>query len=151
MDKIGVATVSGSPWSNRYEFKAGPRLENNAMATEEVGVVSGSSNEAESSVSERVSEKFNPFPVAVDGCFVLIKKFSCSEVSAELSHVMLRAVTGSCSSVVRNSCGPNPASSTTSTQPCEGYGLNKLSDILTSFCKCMQIQNKVICCCILDK
>ena len=77
------------------------------MATEEVGEVRGSSNEAENLVSERVSEKFGPFPVAADGCLVLIMKFSCGEESAELSHEMLRAMTGSCSSVVRNSCSLN--------------------------------------------
>ena len=76
-DRMGVATVSRSPESNRYEFKAGPRLENNAMATEELGVVRGSSNEAKSSDSVSVSEKsVNPCPVAVDGCLVLIKRFS---------------------------------------------------------------------------
>ena len=110
------------------------------MATEEVGVARGSSNEAESSVSERVSETFSPFPVAGDGCLVLIKRFLCSEESEKLSHVMLRAVTESCSSVVRNSSGLNPASFTTPTQPCERCGLNKLSDMLTSFCKHVQIQ-----------
>ena len=59
MERIGVATDNGSVAfeMKRYEFNAGPRFENIVMATEEVGVAKGSSNEAESSLSKSVLAK----------------------------------------------------------------------------------------------
>ena len=139
MERIGVATFKGSLVLelNMYESKAGPRLENIAMATEEVGVARGSSKDADSSDNESVLEKVIPFLAGMDGCLVLIKRWSCG--NNEFSHIMLRAVTESCSSVARKAPGPNPASSTTPTQPREGFGFNKLSDILMSFCICVCI------------
>ena len=86
MERIGVATLKGSLVLelNMYESKAGPRLENIAMATEEVGVARGSSKDADSSDNESVLEKVIPFLAGVDGCLVLIERWSCGN---EFSHI----------------------------------------------------------------
>ena len=57
-DKIGVATANASlvVEFKVYEFKAGPRPENIAIATEEVGVVTGSSTVADKSFSRSETE-----------------------------------------------------------------------------------------------
>ena len=57
-DKIGVATANAllALELNVYEFKAGPRPESIAMATEEVGVVTGSSTETDKSFNRSESE-----------------------------------------------------------------------------------------------
>ena len=104
------------------------------MATEEVGVAIGSSKEADSSLSESVVEIFVSFLFVEEGRLVLMKRCSHGDESNEFSHIMSRAVTGICSSVVRKASGPNSASLTAPTHPREGFGLNKLLDMLTRSC-----------------
>lgn len=94
----------------------------------------GSSKDADSSLSESVVAILVSFLFVADGCLVLIKRCSHGDDSNEFSHAMLRAVMESCSSVVRKASAPYPASLTTPTQPREGVGLNKLSEMLTRSC-----------------
>ena len=116
-DKIGVATANGSLAFelNVYEFKAGPRLENIAMATEEVGVATGSSTVAERSSNRSESAKIISLSEEPgDSRLVLIRRCSRGDESC---HTTSSAVAERYSSVSRNSSALNPASSTTPTQP----------------------------------
>ena len=88
----------------------------------------GSSKDADNSLRESMVVIFVSFLFAA---VVLIKRCSHGD---EFSHMMLRAVTGSRSSVARKASAPNSASLTTPTQPREGFGLNKLLDMLMRFC-----------------
>ena len=105
------------------------------MATEEVGVVKGSSKDANNSLSESVVAILVSFRFVADGCLVLIKRCSHGDDSNEFSHMMSRAVTESRSSVVRKASAPNSTSLTTSTQPREGFGVSKLLEMLMRFCR----------------
>lgn len=135
IDRMGVPTLSGSVLElKRYVFRPWPRFINIAVATEEEGVAKGSSKEADSSLSEIVVAIFVSFRFVADGCLVLIKRCSHGDDSREFPHMMLSAVTESCSSVARKASALNPASSTTSTQPREGFGLNKLLEMLMRAC-----------------
>ena len=118
---------------------------NIATATEEVGVAIGSSKEANNSLSESVVVICVSFLLVADGRLVLIKRCSHGDNSNEFSHMMLRAVTESCSSVVRKASAPYSTSLTTLTQPREGFGLNKLFDMLMRACVDSDVHGVWVC------
>ena len=105
----------------------------------------GSSKEADKSLSESVVVIFVSFLFMADGCLVSIKRCSHGDDSNEFSHMMLRAVTESCSSVVRKASAPNPTSLTTLTQPREGFVLNKLLDMLMRACADSNVYGVWVC------